>query len=190
MKCLICHKSILDMKYKVDCPNNHSVHLECLEEWLSHSKNCPLCSTPYPKSTLDEFQHYFDQKEQSRQEELEKQLKEKERAETVKIAEKIKFKKFLETIQKLEGEERYVDALDKLNAITGRLEEEHKYELMFLKGKMNYLRKRYDMTINFLFKLVKEKFDYPDAFLYLGRAYEELGLSDKAKWAFERVPKE
>ncbi|MFX1237500.1 MAG: tol-pal system YbgF family protein, partial [Promethearchaeota archaeon] len=107
-----------------------------------------------------------------------------------KIAEKIKFKKFIETIQKLEGEERYVDALDKLNAITGRLEEEHKYELMFLKGKMNYLRKRYDMTINFLFKLVKEKFDYPDAFLYLGRAYEELGLSDKAKWAFERVPKE
>ena len=61
---------------------------------------------------------------------------------------------------------------------------------MFLKGKMNFLRGRYDMAINHLFKLVKEKFDYPDAFLFLGKAYKEIGLDDKAQWAFDRVPKE
>ena len=43
------------------------------------------------------------------------------------------------------------------------------------------------MAINSLFKLVKEKFDYPDAFLYLGKSYEALGLEDKAKWAYDRV---
>jgi hypothetical protein len=34
---------------------------------------------------------------------------------------------------------------------------------------------------------VKEKYDYPEGFLYLGKAYEALGLDDKAKWAYERV---
>jgi hypothetical protein len=34
---------------------------------------------------------------------------------------------------------------------------------------------------------VKQKFDYPDAFLYLGKAYEELGLEEKAQWAYDRV---
>jgi hypothetical protein len=46
------------------------------------------------------------------------------------------------------------------------------------------------MAIGHLFKLVKEKYDYPEAFLYLGKSYQELGLEDKAKWAFDRVPKE
>ncbi|MBN1802426.1 MAG: hypothetical protein JW891_13025 [Candidatus Lokiarchaeota archaeon] len=189
MKCLICHKNILDLSHKVDCPNNHSVHLECLEEWFTHSKSCPLCSMPYSDSTISEFQHYFDKKKDERQQALNKQIKQKELSEIEKIAENIKFKKFLEIIKKLELEKKYVDALDKLNSVTEKVEEDNKFTFMFLKGKLNYLRGRYDMAINFLFKLVKEKFDYPDAFLYLGKAYEELGLKDKAQWAFDRVPK-
>ena len=54
-------------------------------------------------------------------------------------------------------------------------------------GKANYLKGRYDLTINFLFKLVKIRYDYPDGFLYLGKAYEKLGLHDKANWAFDRI---
>ncbi len=189
MKCLICHKNILDMSHKVDCPNNHSVHLECLEEWFTHSKNCPLCSTPYSESTISTFQHYFDKKKEERQEEQNKQNRQNELSELERIANNITYKKFFEVIEKLESEEKYIDALDKLNSVKGNLEEEHKYIFMFLKGKINYLRGRYDMAINFLFKLVKEKFDFPDAFLYLGKAYEELGLKDKAQWAFDRVPK-
>ena len=59
--------------------------------------------------------------------------------------------------------------------------------ILFLKGKINYMRGRYDLAINQLFKLVKEKYDYSEGFLYLGKAYEALGLGDKAKWAYERV---
>ncbi len=59
--------------------------------------------------------------------------------------------------------------------------------LMFLKGKINYLRGRYDMSINLLTKLVKDKYDYPEGFLYLGKSYEALGLKDQAKWAYDRV---
>ncbi|MFX0057593.1 MAG: tol-pal system YbgF family protein [Candidatus Hodarchaeota archaeon] len=60
-------------------------------------------------------------------------------------------------------------------------------KITFLRGKINYLLGRYDLAISQLFKLVKEKYDYQDGFLYLGKAYEALGLSDKAKWAYERV---
>ncbi|GAH54376.1 unnamed protein product, partial [marine sediment metagenome] len=51
----------------------------------------------------------------------------------------------------------------------------------------NYLRGRYDMSINLLTKLVKEKYDYPEGFLYLGKSYEALNLKDQAKWAYDRV---
>ena len=43
------------------------------------------------------------------------------------------------------------------------------------------------MAIGHLFKLVKEEYNFPEAFLYLGKAYEKLGLTEKAKWAFERA---
>ena len=59
--------------------------------------------------------------------------------------------------------------------------------VIFLLGKANFLKGRYDLAINFLFKLVKLRYDYPDGFLLLGKAYEQLGLQDKAKWAFDRI---
>ena len=43
------------------------------------------------------------------------------------------------------------------------------------------------MAIGHLFKIIKETYDFPEAFLYLGKAYQALGLTEKAKWAFERV---
>ena len=35
-------------------------------------------------------------------------------------------------------------------------------------------------------KLVKIDFNYPLAFYYLGLNYEEMGLLDKVKWAYDR----
>jgi predicted Zn-dependent protease len=69
----------------------------------------------------------------------------------------------------------------------GTQSSEKSRRILFLKGKINYLKGRYDLAINQLFKLVKDKYDYPEGFFYLGKAYEALGLVDKAKWAYERV---
>ena len=86
------------------------------------------------------------------------------------------------------NEKEFEYALSRLDFHSnGKTTSEKSRIVLFLKGKINYLRGRYDLAINQLFKLVKEKYDYPDGFLYLGKAYEALGLSDKAKWAYERV---
>jgi len=98
------------------------------------------------------------------------------------------FLKLIESINILINEQEYDLALSRLE-----LQEEanHSYEkeqdILFLKGKINFMRGRYDLTIRQLFKLVKEKYNYPDGFLYLGKAYEAIGSGDKAKWAYERV---
>ena len=186
MKCLICHIEISGND-NVDCPSNHSVHSECLKEWLTHSKNCPLCSTPYSQEVIDTYKGYFEQKEREKLEAFNQEQKEKEMAGLAKLAEKMEFKKTMESIEKMTEQKDYVGALDIIDTITGKREIENKYNLMFLKGKVNFLRGRYDLAINHLFKLVKEKFDYPDAFQILGQAYKELGLEDKAEWAFERA---
>ena len=57
-----------------------------------------------------------------------------------------------------------------------------------MKGKVYFAMEKYDLAINNLFKLVKNhNFEFPDAFLYFGTAYQAIGLEDKAKWAFDRI---
>ena len=186
MKCLICHMEISGDEH-VECPSNHSVHTDCLKEWLINSKNCPLCSTPYSQEVIETYKGYFEEKEKEKLETFNREQKEREMQEMAKLAEKMEFKKTMETIDKLTESKDFVGALDLIDTVTGQRAIENKYSLMFLKGKVNYLRGRYDLAINHLFKLVKEKFDYPDAFQILGQAYKELGLEDKAQWAFERA---
>ena len=65
--------------------------------------------------------------------------------------------------------------------------DDNNLNILFLLGKANLLRGRYDLAINFLFKLVKIRFNYPDGFLLLGQAYEKIGLRDKAQWAYDRI---
>ncbi len=189
MKCLICHDDIdeLNIDERVDCPNNHPVHAECLKDWFSHSKNCPLCNEPYPPHVIEKYNEYFLQKKIKEQEESNRERKEHEIEIIASIAQEIEVKKITNDIEKHFFENKIGDALDKIELLTSKYGKKLKFETMFLKGKANYLRGRYDMAINFLFKLVKEQFDYPDAFLFLGKAYEALGLEDKAKWAYERV---
>jgi len=189
MKCLICHKDIDEKKkdIRVDCPNNHPVHTDCLKDWFSHSKNCPLCSEPYSPLVIEKYRGYFQQKEKEEQDGIEKEKKEREFSIITKIAQEIEFKKKIDQIEQYFIDTKIGEALDIIESLTSKYGENRKFEIMFMKGKANYLRGRYDMAINHLFKLVKEKFDFPEAFLYLGKSYEALGLEDKAKWAYDRV---
>lgn len=176
------------------CPNGHDVHEECLKEWLIQTvtRNCPLCNTQYTQSLLNKYQSYLDQKVKEKEEAISEQMKQEAKQKLEKIAEKIVFLKFVESIEELIEREEYNKALERLETIYDKdtLALDFKTQTtLFLQGKINYLRKRFDLAINFLFKLVKQKFDYPDAFLYLGKSYQELGLHDQAKWAFERANK-
>ena len=180
--CIICHMEISEgVDILRQCPNGHTVHDECLQEWLKHSPNCPLCNSPYTQDLVDKS------KDLLKQEEIEKDKTERLKKIEV-IAEKMVFLKFIDSIEELLEKELYNLAIEKLDAYENKtLPIDKKRNITFLKGKTFYLMGRYDMAIGNLFKLVKEKYDYPDAFLYLGKSYQELGLDDKAKWAFDRV---
>ncbi|MFX1445150.1 MAG: RING finger domain-containing protein [Promethearchaeota archaeon] len=184
LNCIICHMEIVEGKDILrKCSNDHPVHDECLKEWLLHSPNCPLCNTPYSQDIIDQSKDYLKEKEKDKiSKEREKKIEE--------IAENMVYLKITSIFEELVNSKKYDEALDKLDTINiNNLPKSQKQEMQFIKGKIFYLKGRYDMAIGHLFKLVKERYDYPEAFLYLGKAYQELGLEDKAQWAFERVPK-
>lgn len=187
--CIICHLNVdenTDSHYT--CNNGHPVHRYCLAEWLMHSQNCPLCSEPYSQNLINQFKDYMEKKEQEKQEALDKKLE----LETIKkmqeATKKIIFQKYFEINEKQLEQGQHEEVIEKLlNRYDENSVDENNLKVLFLLGKANYLKGRYDLAINFLFKLVKIKFDYPDGFLYLGKAYEKLGLKDKAQWAYDRV---
>ncbi|MFX1501845.1 MAG: hypothetical protein ACFFDH_12850 [Promethearchaeota archaeon] len=187
--CIVCHLDIdenSDSHFK--CNNDHPVHKYCLAEWLIHSHSCPLCSEPYSQNLINQFKDYMDKKEQEKQVALDKELE----LETIKkmqqATKEIIFQKFIEINEKKIEQEQYDEVIEKLlNRYDDNSVDENNLKVLFLLGKANYLKGRYDLAINFLFKLVKIRFDYPEGFLFLGKAYEKLGLTDKAKWAYDRV---
>jgi tetratricopeptide (TPR) repeat protein len=187
--CIICHLDIdenTDSLYK--CDNDHPAHKACLAEWLLHSQNCPLCSDPYPQSLVEQFKDYKDKREMEKQAVLDKELQEESRKKMQIVAERILFLKLIESIEHLIEEEKYNEAVEKLlDLYNENSTDDNDLNVLYLLGKANYLKGRYDLAINFLFKLVKIRYTYPDGFLYLGKAYEKLGLHDKAKWAFDRI---
>ena len=187
--CIICHLNINENtdSFKA-CNNLHLVHKNCLAEWLLHSHNCPLCNEPYPQILIDQFKDYKDQKEREKQAALKQELEEESRKKMQQVAEKILFLKFVESIEHLIEEEKFDEAIEQLLELYKENSTDEKdLKILFLLGKATFLKGRYDMTINFLFKLVKIRYNYPEGFLYLGKAYEKLGLHDKAKWAFDRI---
>jgi len=187
--CIICHLGIIEgIDSSQDCPNHHPAHTDCLKEWLVHSLNCPLCREPYPDLVINQFKGFINQKETEKLTSLKRELKQEEIKKMEQVASKFTFLKFLESIEILINEQEFEYALSRLDLHNnGSTSTEKQRDILFFKGKINYMRGRYDLAINQLFKLVKEKYDYPDGFLYLGKAYEALGLEDKAKWAYERV---
>ncbi|MFX0106488.1 MAG: RING finger domain-containing protein [Candidatus Hodarchaeota archaeon] len=187
--CIVCHLNIdesTDSHYK--CGNGHPVHKYCLAEWLLHSQNCPLCNDPYSQSLIDQFKDYIEEKEKEKQIALDKELQTESMKKMEEVANKIVFLKFIESIEELIEENKYNEAIDKLLDLYNESAiDDNNLNVLFLLGKANYLKGRFDLAINFLFKLVKIRFDYPDGFLFLGKAYEKLGLKDKANWAFDRI---
>ncbi|MHA1885371.1 MAG: hypothetical protein ACXAAI_10050 [Promethearchaeota archaeon] len=187
--CIVCHLEInISGDSYFECDNGHPIHSKCLTQWIMHSQNCPLCSDPYPRNVLAMFEEYMEYKEREKQEALEDKQKEEAAEKMKQVANNIVFLKYIDSIEKLINDENYTVALDLLmESYNENATDDKDLKILFLLGKLNYLRGRYDLAINFLFKLVKVKFDYPDGFFFLGRAYEALGMKDKADWAYKRV---
>jgi len=187
--CIICHTDIDESKentYK--CPNDHLVHEFCLSEWIPHSENCPHCEIKYDSYILSKCKTFLEKKAKVKEVSLKDQWKQQKASKIEKVAEKIVFLKFVENIEELIEKEEYDTALIKLDSLNSdNLSESNNQMAIFLKGKIFYFKGRYDMAIGHLFKLVKQRFDYPEAFLYLGKSYQKLGLMDKAQWAFDRA---
>jgi tetratricopeptide (TPR) repeat protein len=187
--CIICHLGIIEGLDKFEiCPNGHPAHYDCLKEWLIHSTSCPLCQEDYPKSVSNKFKGYIEEKKKEKRERNQNVLMENTIKKMEIVAKQVAFLKFIEAIERLIEIEEYDYALSRLDMHDDfPISDPKGQQVLFLKGKINYLRGRFDLAINFLFKLVKEKFDFPEGFFLLGKAYEALGLTDKAKWAFDRV---
>ena len=187
--CIICHMGIIEgVDSSHICPNEHPAHTDCLKEWLLHSSNCPLCREPYSEEVLDKFKDFLKLREDEKLATLDNELKIEELTKMEVVASKMSFLKFVESIDVLINEQEYDYALSRLELHEdSNVSNRNEHNTLFLKGKINYMRGRYDLAISQLFKLVKEKYNYPNGFLYLGKAYEALGLDDKAKWAYERV---
>ena len=189
--CIVCHLDVDEISQSyIECDNGHPIHFHCLADWLLQSKNCPLCSDPYPEDVLAKFNGFLAEKEREKQQSIDKGKQEETKKKMAEIADKIIFLKYIETIEYLIEDKKYNDAIDLLmDSYQDRSSEEKNLKVLFLLGRANYLRGRYDLAINFLFKLVKLKFDYPNGFLFLGKSYEALGMKERADWAYQRIKK-
>jgi len=187
--CIICHTEIDKSTEKAyDCPSGHPTHETCLSQWILHSESCPLCSKKYDSYIILRCNAYLAKKTEEKEGTLEEQLIKKKKAKIEIIASKIVFSKYIGIIDDLIEKHEFDSALEKLTTLEGaELSKNKDHFLMFLKGKTFFLKGRYDMAIGHLFKLVKDEYDFPEAFLYLGKSYEQLGLTEKAKWAFDRA---
>ena len=187
--CIVCHLTVDEISHSYfECDNGHPIHYHCLADWLLHSKNCPLCSDPYPDSVLAKFQDFIKEKEKEKQEAIDQELENEANEKMEAVTKKIIFLKFIETVEHLIDGKKYDDAIELLmESYNDRSSDESNLKILFLLGMANYLRGRYDLAINFLFKLVKLNFDYPDGFLFLGKSYEALGMKEKADWAYQRI---
>ena len=187
--CIVCHLQIEENSdVDFECDNGHHLHKKCLADWLLQSQNCPLCSDPYSQKVLSEFTDFIEAKEREKQLAIEEELRKESIKKMEEVTNNIVFLKYIENVEKLIDEKNFEDAIEKLlESYDERNFDNKNLKTLFLLGKINFLRQRFDLSINFLFKLVKLKFDYPDGFLYLGKSYEALGMKDKAEWAYDRM---
>ena len=187
--CIICHTGIDKSTEKAyECPNGHPAHETCLSEWILHAENCPLCSRKYETYIISRCKAYLAKIEEQKEGSLEDRLKKKRMGKIEYVAKNIVFLKNVGIIEELIEKQEFDSAIEKLTTLEGaELAKGYTDTILFLKGKTFFFKGRYDMAIGHLFKLVKERYDFPEAFSFLGKAYQKLGLTEKAKWAFERA---
>ena len=199
ISCVVCHNKISlnphaeiaymsqMLNYAV-CNNGHIVHIEpCLKFWLLQSKTCPVCNTEYDPLLLANFQSFIDETKKQ-----EAERKQNEAAIAQSLADIRSSEKNTDVIDKLSRakklieEKKYPAALNVLFDLLDN-NDPNNMNALFLIGKAQFFNLRYDLAISNLMKVVKNKFEFPFAFYYLGKSFQEVGLPDKAKWAFERA---
>jgi len=200
VSCVICHGPI-DLsnfgreqvtKNFVGCPNGHLVHYECLKKWIPHSTKCPVCAEPYDTHVIDVFSDYLEQLEKDRKEaeERERQFQAKKEQMLQAQKETPEYNEKISKVEKLIAQASYKEALNLLWDIKDSNKFSQKdprhTKILFYLAYSYYKITRNAQAIQQLMKLVKIDFNYPLAFYYLGLNYEEMGMLDKVKWAYDR----
>ncbi|MHA1339674.1 MAG: hypothetical protein ACTSRZ_06085 [Promethearchaeota archaeon] len=200
--CIVCHMQIfLDPNGEmnemntgrnyVKCPNDHYIHIEpCLINRLMQSNCCPVCNTEFNKYIMSQFEPKIVNLKKELEARLEhenkiqKLLNEIEEAK-IQTQKKIIRELFIQA-QQFINEKKYNAALNALFDIIDNYDPNN-IDAKFLIGKTNYLKGKYDLAASNLMNVLKIQYNYPLVFYYLGKCYEELGLKEKQKWAFERA---
>ena len=202
--CVICHqpislsnfgmgRTVLEQDY-VGCPNGHLTHKTCLQQWIVHSKSCPVCHEPYDMRIIDIFNSYLQQiEEDKKQAEVQKRVLEEQQAQIISMGNQMEpeFVEKFKRAEKLVEEQNfsaainlYWDILDQ----AGWTDKDTRRLQIILHLSIVYIKMgKQALAIRQLMKIVKHDYNYPLAFYFLGVSYIDIGLPDKAKWAFERA---
>lgn len=196
--CIVCFQPLEDAPTDeeapvpfIECPNHHQAHYHCIKQWLVDSDHCPLCHTKFDESVMALVADYKAKVEAQREEEArkKKELAEKQAAEDQATFPPALLEKFNEG-RKLAYIGRLDEALDELWDLLDEHIADPKSdaaaEVNFYTGMVQYDLGQYALAITSLMNAVKVNIDNAFAFYYLGLCYDELGMKDKIKWAFER----
>ncbi|MHA1563490.1 MAG: hypothetical protein ACTSPA_15390 [Promethearchaeota archaeon] len=201
VSCVICHLPINLTQFGrqqvtknfVGCPNSHLCHYECLKKWIPHSSNCPVCHEKYDTKVINVFSEHLGQLEKDRKEAEEREREFQAKKEKLKQASQEEDPEYLEKferVEKLIAQVKYTEALNlvwDINDIYKFTNRDPRYsKILFFLSYIYFKMKKHAQSIQQLMKLVKIDFNYPLAFYYLGLNYEEMGLLDKVKWAYDR----
>jgi len=201
VSCVICHGPI-DLshfgreqvtKNFVGCPNSHLCHYECLKKWIPHSLNCPVCHEKYDTHVINVFNEHLEQLEKDRKDaEMRAQELQAKKEKRIQESENDdpEFLEKLERVEKLMAQTKYMEALNLLwdihDSYKFKIKDPRHAKVLFDISYAFFKLNKYAQSIQQLMKLVKIDFNYPLAFYYLGLNYEEMGLLDKVKWAYDR----
>jgi tetratricopeptide (TPR) repeat protein len=197
--CIICRQPIdvsaeptLDDCFNAvfaSCPNGHVIHVACLRDWMVQgAPTCPFCSTPYGEAISNAFQEYAAYLAQVCE-------AEEAAANEAWCAAEAAAQAALDAVQvEIDEAERWVEAGEYKRAVDrawslidgGVKGKQHSHCLLLL-GRAYLGQRQTALAIKQLMNLVRDDFDYPLGFYYLGLAYESLSLNDKAVWAFKRA---
>ena len=203
ISCVICYRPIaithfgsgmiIEREY-VGCINGHLVHRDCLKQWLLQNVTCPVCHVPYDTNIISIFNEYLDQAKKDAQEaelhrqELAERQAEEKRQQALQmdpvVEQKFTLSNELKKQKDFDGALKILwDIVD--NNIKSEKSPENLKALMEI-SVIYIMIEKHALAVKQLMKIVKIDYKYPLGFYYLGICYEQIGLPDKARWAYER----